>query len=82
MTTLATNFLSCSAVKVNVCVGSDCSRVFCLSTEAYDFWLLTHMLSERLFFVFGTPLYEAICGPLQFAQVGFLNSLLGHPLIM
>ena len=28
----------------------------------------------------GHPLCEATCGPLQFAHVGFRESLLGHPL--
>ena len=51
------------------------SKSGCLSW----FWLHESVLNA-CFLYSGHPLYEATCGPLQFAQVGFLDSLLGHPL--
>ena len=41
MTTFATNFVSCSAVKENVSDVLGCEKEFCPTTVAYDFWLLT-----------------------------------------
>ena len=50
---------------------------FWLTTEAFDFWLLTTCCLNACFLYSGHPLWEATYGPLQ---VGLLDSLLGHPL--
>ena len=79
MTTFATNFVSCSAVKENVCCVLDCGREFWPTTVAYDFWLLTTCCLNACFLYSGHPLYDATCGPLQLAHFGIL-ALFGHPL--
>ena len=79
MTTLATNFVSCLAVNVNV-ICFELRESFWLTVVAYVFWLLTTCCLNACFLYSGHPLYDATCGPLQLAQFGFLASLLGHPL--
>ena len=54
--------------------------MFWLATGVYVFWLLTTYCLNACFLYSEHPLYEATCGPLQFSHVGFLDSLLGHPL--
>ena len=44
------------------------------------FWLLTICCLNACFLYSGHPLYEATCGPLQSAHVGFRDCLLEHPL--
>ena len=81
MTTFATTFVSCSAVKVNVLFVLGCGRVVWLTVAAYVFWLLTTCCLNACFFLYsGHPLYDATCGPLQLAHFGFLSSLVRHPL--
>ena len=57
---------------VGGCFGLQQRRMF--------FWLLTTCCLNACVLYSGRPLYEATCGPLQFAHVGFRDSLLGHPL--
>ena len=81
MTTLATNFLSCSSVK-NILFVLGYGRVFCLRL-GHIFLIANHMLLKCLFFfsfILDTLLYDATCGLLQLAHFGFLASLFGHPL--
>ena len=79
MTTFATKFVSCSAVKENVCVLG-CEREFWPTTVAYDIWLLTTCCLNACFLYSGHPLYDSTCDPLQLAHFGILASLFGHPL--
>ena len=67
---LATNFVSCSAVKLNVS----------FEVLGIPFLVVDHMLPKCLFLYSGHPLYDATCDPLQLAHLGFLASLFGHPL--
>ena len=54
MTTFATNFVSCSAINVNVSVGVlGCGRVFCLKIEAYVFYLSTTCCLNAFFLYSG-----------------------------
>ena len=80
MTPFATNFVSCSAGKENVCCVLGCGREFWPAIVAYDFWLLTTCCLNACFLYSGHPFYDATCGPVQLAHFGFLSSLFGHPL--
>ena len=81
ITTFATNFVSCSALKVNASLDVlGCRRAFSLTVEAYVFWLLTTCCLNSCFLYSGHLLYDVICGPLQLAHLGFLVSLFRHPL--
>ena len=54
MTTFATNFMSSSAVKINVLFVLGCGGVFWLMVAAYVL-VANNMLPKCLFFVFQTP---------------------------
>ena len=55
MTTIAMNFVSCSAVNVNVWFVLDCGRVFWPTVAAYDFSLLTTCCLNARFLYSGHP---------------------------
>ena len=80
MTIFATNFVSCSAVNVNVLFVLGYGRRFWLTVAAYVFWLLTTCCLNACLLYSGHPLYDPTSGPLQLAHFGILASLFGHRL--